>query len=280
LANILAYSNLLGPQGYFANYFQGKKMQNYKLFENYKQAILSFSDVNRREDFLIKELKDQRIYYAPFDYVNPKAKISIVGITPGKTQMGNMIFEAKRLLQAGLPDAEVIKKCKAVGSFSGSMRNNLVEMMDHVGIANFLKIETTAELFGDRQDLANLTSCIRYPTFQIKNGKEVDFNSTIKAGSDLFKFAAPFSIEEIEQAPQALILPLGPKVSAYFQKILKGTSFENRLLPELPHPSGANNERIAYFLGKKNKEDLSPKVNPEKLDAIKQEFRDVLTRLS
>lgn len=255
-------------------------MQNYKLFENYKQAILNFSDVNRREDFLITELKDQRIYYAPFDYVNPKARIFIVGITPGKTQMGNMIFEAKRLLQSGLPDAEVIKQCKAVGSFSGSMRNNLVEMMDHVGIANFLKIETTAELFGDRQDLANLTSCIRYPTFQIKNGKEVDFNSTIKAGSDLFKFAAPFSIEEIEQAPQALILPLGPKVSAYFQKILKGTSFENRLLPELPHPSGANNERIAYFLGKKNKEDLSPKVNPEKLDAIKQEFRDVLTRLS
>lgn len=255
-------------------------MQTYKLFENYKQAILNFSDVNQRTDFLITELKEQRIYYAPFDYVNPKAKIFIVGITPGRTQMGNMLLEAKRLLLEGLPDAEVIKECKAVGSFSGAMRNSLVEMMDHVGLADFLKIETTAELFGDHKDLANLTSCIRYPTFQIRNGKEVDFNSTIRAKSDLYEFASPLSIEEIKQAPQALILPLGPKVSAYFQKILKGSEFENRLLPELPHPSGANNERIAYFLGKKKKEDLSEKVNPEKLDSIKQEFKDILTRLS
>lgn len=52
------------------------------------------------------------------------------------------------------------------------MRKNLVELMDEAGIAEFLDIETTAQLFSDKQDLVNLTSCIRYPTFAVKTGKE------------------------------------------------------------------------------------------------------------
>lgn len=38
-----------------------------------------------------------------------------------------------------------------------------------------------------------------------------------------------------------------------------------RVLSGLPHPSGANAERIAFFLGRKHREDLSTKVDPEKL---------------
>jgi hypothetical protein len=41
------------------------------------------------------------------------------------------------------------------------------------------------------------------------------------------------------------------------------------VLNGLPHPSGANAERIAYFLGKKAKESLSVKTNPATLDSAK-----------
>ena len=37
--------------------------------------------------FLIEKHKNIEIYYAPFDYINSKAKIMIVGITPGLQQM-------------------------------------------------------------------------------------------------------------------------------------------------------------------------------------------------
>lgn len=104
--------------------------------------------------------------------MNPKARLFIVGITPGEVQMNNMLAEAARLIHQGLSDDEVLRRCKAVGSFSGPMRKNLVELMDEAGIAEFLDIETTAQLFSDKQDLVNLTSCIRYPTFAVKTGKE------------------------------------------------------------------------------------------------------------
>ncbi len=39
------------------------------------------------DDFLLNKEGNLEIYYAPFDYINSKAKIVIVGITPGLQQM-------------------------------------------------------------------------------------------------------------------------------------------------------------------------------------------------
>lgn len=166
-----------------------------------------------------------------------------------------------------------------MGSFSGLMRKNLVELMDEAGIAEFLDVETTAQLFSNKQELVNLTSCIRYPTFAVKNGKESNFNAEIKQGTELFEFASTLTLEELSKVPNAVLLPLGPKVQHYLEKVVKGTQFENRLLPELPHPSGANAERIAYFLGRKNKETLSSRTNPEKLDNSKKNIKKILRSL-
>lgn len=254
-------------------------MKNRSLFAKYRSVISSFGDVKDRNSLLLKDFEEERIYYAPFDYINPKARLFIVGITPGEVQMNNMLAEAARLIHLKVSDEEVLKRCKAVGSFSGPMRKNLVELMDEAGIAEFLGIETTAQLFSDKQDLVNLTSCIRYPTFAVKNGKETNFNSEIKQGTELFNFAAPLTLEELNKAPNAVLLPLGPKVRHYLEKVVKGTNFENRLLPELPHPSGANAERIAYFLGRKSKETLSSRTNPEKLDKSKENMKKILRSL-
>ncbi len=252
-------------------------MQHTNLFPKFRSEVSSFCDVKRRSNLLIKDCGDQRIYYAPFDYVNPEAKLFIVGITPGEVQMSNMLKEARRLVSCGYSDAEVVKKCKTVGSFSGPMRKNLVEMMDHIGLARYLGIQTTDMLFNSHSELANLTSCVRYPTFTVKNGIESNFNAEIKPKSELYRFAAPLTLEEIEQAPRALLLPLGPKVGNYLRNVLKGTAYEKNLLPELPHPSGANAERIAYFLDRKNRSELSIKTNPDKIDESKSEFRRILS---
>ena len=135
-------------------------MKTKTLFATYGSVIASFKDVKDRQNLLLEDFGEERIYYAPFDYVNPKARLFIVGITPGEVQMNNMLVEAARLIHQGFSDEDVLKRCKAVGSFSGPMRKNLVELMDEAGIAEFLDIKTTAQLFSDKQDLVKISDAM------------------------------------------------------------------------------------------------------------------------
>jgi hypothetical protein len=75
---------------------------------------------------------------------------------------------------------------------------------------------------------------------------------------------------EIDQLPDALYIPLGDKVAEVLQHFVgKGRLESSQVLNGLPHPSGANAERIAYFLGNKRAEDCSSKTNPAKIDFTK-----------
>jgi len=47
----------------------------------------------------------------------------------------------------------------------------------------------------------------------------------------------------------------------------------------LPHPSGANAERIAYFIGGKPRARLSVKVDPDKLDAAREQALRAIAKL-
>jgi len=55
-----------------------------------------------------------KIYYAPFEYINPSARIVLVGITPGPTQMVNANNEARRVLFAGGKYAEAVRQQRAL----------------------------------------------------------------------------------------------------------------------------------------------------------------------
>lgn len=226
-------------------------MKNHSLFEKYRSVIVSFRDVKDRKDLLLEDSGEERIYYAPFDYVNPEARLFIVGITPGEIQMNNMLVEAARLIHQGLSDDEVLRRCKAVGSFSGPMRKNLVELMDEAGIAEFLDVETTAQLFSNKQELVNLTSCIRYPTFAVKNGKESNFNAEIKQGTELFEFASTLTLEELSKAPNAVLLPLRTKSSALFRKGRERHAVRESSFAGTPSSLRCKRRKNRLFLGQK-----------------------------
>ena len=57
----------------------------------YLKQIKSLKKISKQNiinnKFLINSDGKIKIYYAPFDYINTKAKIMIVGITPGFQQM-------------------------------------------------------------------------------------------------------------------------------------------------------------------------------------------------
>lgn len=81
--------------------------------------------------------------------------------------------------------------------------------------------------------------------------------------------------EDVKALPKAVLIPLGDKVAVALRFLAdQGCLDHDRILDGLPHPSSANAERIAYFLGKKSLSALSVKVNSAKLDLA----RDLLTR--
>ena len=63
-----------------------------------------------------------KIYYAPHnEIINNKAKVFIVGITPGWTQTSIAYKTAQTGLLAGLESNQIKLQCKKNSRFAGSM---------------------------------------------------------------------------------------------------------------------------------------------------------------
>lgn len=205
------------------------------------------------------------IYYAPFDHVTTTARVVLVGITPGRVQAVAALDTARRALRAGRSHQDVMAIAKTTASFAGPMRRNLVDLLDHVGVANRLGIESTAALWSGHDHLVHFTSALRYPVFeQGKNfaGSGIGTSRLLSGEVDRW-FAA-----ECRAFPDALFVPLGPAALWACQRQVAASGLRpTQVLEGLPHPSGANAERIAYFLGRKPRHLLSAKTRPESLDA-------------
>jgi hypothetical protein len=187
------------------------------------------------------------IYFAPFDWVNREAKIMLVGITPGHHQATEALKEARRCLDAGLPNEEALRCADAVGSFSGPMRTNLVTMLDGIGIGEALEIETTARLFDTHHHLAAHASAIDYPVF-LNNENYGGTNPSLVGHNVLSSLVRACLGARVAMAPDALIVPLG-KAAQDAVKMLadQGLLDRRRCLLGFPHPSGANGWRTRQY---------------------------------
>lgn len=208
------------------------------------------------------------VCYAPFEHINPAARVVIVGITPGKTQMLNAIKEARRQLDKGATPAEALKAAKQTGAFSGAMRPNLVGLLDGIGLNRWLNIASCDALFGSSSHLVQTASVLRNPVFV--GGENYNGTPNMTKHPLLQQQLLTLFGEDVKALPDAVFIPLGDTVAEALHFLSdKGLLDRDRILDGLPHPSGANAERIAYFLGKKEKGALSAKTNPEKLDKAK-----------
>src|SRR2546425_1805387 len=116
-------------------------------------------------EFRLHEEGRIQIYYAPFDYVNENARVVLVGITPGWTQMEIAYRFARRaLLEHALP-VDVCRRAKEQASFAGSMRRNLISMLDDLDLQKFLDVPSCESLFSEYGSLTHTTSVVRYPVF-------------------------------------------------------------------------------------------------------------------
>jgi hypothetical protein len=224
------------------------------LFEVFAPSIRALPDRQRltKDDLLTDEFRlhqDERltVYYAPFDYVNESAKVALVGITPGWTQMEIAYRSARRDLRDGLGPNEVCRRAKQGASFAGSMRSNLVSMLDALGLPAHLGIESTESLFAEHHPLLHTTSAIRYPVF-VKGRNYTGHSPKLLKTEVLRHFVENVLVRELRLVRDAIVIPLGRSVSEVLVHLAdKGQRDRGRCLLGFPHPSGANRHRAREF---------------------------------
>lgn len=218
------------------------------------------------------------MHYAPFDWVNTDARVVIVGITPGVQQAVNALREYRQQLVNGADRDEALRAAKSTGSFSGPMRNNLVSLLDYARVNEWLGIGTCASLFGPHQHLVHTTSLLNYPV--LVNGANYSGTPDMMRTACLRDVVESCFVPAIRRLNNPLLIPLGPKVENVLGILEKRGLLESaNVLPGIPHPSGANAERIAYMLRKKSAEACSVKTNTNKIDLARDRIHQVMGSL-
>ncbi|MHC1999584.1 hypothetical protein ACYQR9_03990 [Methylobacterium sp. CM6241] len=201
------------------------------------------------------------------------------GGSQGKTlDVAYALVAPRRSLQNGSTETEVEEDVKVFGSFSGPMRMNLVAMLDSIGLNRSLGIATAGSLWAGNAHRVHFTSIPRYPVF-VDGANYAGAPSTI-ATQLLRTHLMKWFGEEMRALPNPVFVPLGPVASEAIEMVAAQVKLDRRqVLAGLPNPSGANAERIASFLGRKRRQELSSKVNPEKLLAARASLTDKVFRL-
>ncbi len=238
------------------------------LFTRFTSAIRDFDGAPDAPALQLAVSGPLASYYAPFDAFNPQARVVLVGITPGRTQAVNALAEARKQLANGASNEEALHQAKRVGAFSGAMRTNLTGLLDHIGLQRWLGVASCDELFGNASHLLQSASVLQFPVFV--NGENYNGTPDPITTPLLRELVLEHFVPMACALPAAVFVPLGPVPTRVLQWVVsQGYLSERRMLLGLPHPSGANAERIKYFLGKKNAVNLSAKTDPSKLDAAR-----------
>ncbi|MCJ7825426.1 MAG: hypothetical protein MUP44_11035 [Anaerolineales bacterium] len=220
------------------------------MIEKFASVLCSSNPPVVRDPRLLMDASgDVKIYYTPFEYINLGAKIVLVGITPGPTQMVNGNNEARRALLAGKSYAETIQAAKSVGAFSGEpMRSNLINQLNHWGFHKWLGLSDSADLFSTSLHLMQTTSLLRYPVFV----RDDDYRGTPNMARHplLRRYLLDNFAAEVGELKDAVFVGLGPKVQKVLDHLIQdGILKPDRVIGGMLHPSGNCTYRIKYLVG-------------------------------
>lgn len=259
------------------------------LIDNFSSRIPLIEAINTADPYADPQIKDALAYkrdgplevmYSPFDHIARHAKLVIVGITPGRVQAVNALVAARTQLKSGRSAEEALRAAKLTASFSGAgTRNNLVRMMDEIGLNRHFGIRSTDELFTAKGEQVHFTSTLRYPVFV--NGENYNGTPDMLRTPLLREMIETYLAEEARVLRDAVWLPLGPKPAMGLQHLAKlGLLKPEQILNGMPHPSGANAERIAAFLDTKPVHQLSTKTNASQIATAKAALISKINTLS
>lgn len=255
------------------------------LFPDYADAIrkLDLASIDGPgaipESFLLGRDGRFTMHYIPFEHVNPEARVVIVGIAPGFVQWKVAMQEAQRQLASNAPQAQVLRAARLSGAFSGAIRPNFVALLDAIGMQRWLGIASCATLFGQDAQLVQISAILRHPVFV--DGKNYSGTPGMARLPFLREAVLRYFAHEAAQLPDALYIPMGGSVAEGLDWLAReGVIRRDRILHGLPHPSGANAERVAYFLGRKDRAALSSRTNARQIDAARATLLAQMAALS
>ena len=236
------------------------------LFERFKPALGSSST---ESTYILGQEKGYVVHYVPFDYVCAKARLVLVGITPGPKQMKCSRAVAQRLLSSPAADldilAEITRSCAFVG-----MRDRINEMMDHFGIPRCIGVTSASLLWSS--SLAHFYPTSILPNAVFKSGKYFSgpFSAVLDTPLLRNQFEDVFipSIRNLNK--QVLYVGMGPVVDEALRWCASnGVITDRQILGYFPHASGISGSQFAYFLRKKRLSDLKPR------DPVRHRARDL-----
>lgn len=179
------------------------------------------------------------VWFAPMGSTNRHAKIAIFGITPGWTQM-----KAAYAHKITKKDGGNSKGKGTNIAFAGSMRTNLVLMLDEIGLPEGFDITSSSELF--TSNLLHASSVLKYPVFKNKRNYSGSGPSPLKHDY-LKEMIDTILVDELKLLSKCLIVPLGKSANEVMRYVREHINPSCCLLDGFPHPSGANVGRVEQF---------------------------------
>jgi hypothetical protein len=199
------------------------------------------------DSFRLYRDTELEMFYAPFETINRDARIAIVGITPVFQQMEIAIRFARASLVSGHTNSEACIEAKVHASFAGTMRVNLLAMLNGIGLHEALGISDCGRLFDSFQFQLHTTSAIRYPVF-VRGENYTGHTPRPLRHSVLHEMVFSVLAPELASVPDALIVPLGKAVEECLSALISsGLLSPDRCLFGFPHPSGGNGHRKRLF---------------------------------
>lgn len=206
--------------------------------EDIRRAINADGPAALRDDALgILRDGDYSAFFAPFDWINDKADIVIIGVTPGKQQALEALLSFRAALAAGASIDEAAARAKSAASFKGGMRTLGARLMDHFALHRLFGLATMLDLFGSAAHRAHYTSVLRYPV--LKKFGNYAGDSRIASRPFMRRMIDETLAEELAMLPKAWLVPFGPNAMRALEHLAQaGRINESRILGGILHPGG------------------------------------------
>jgi hypothetical protein len=213
----------------------------------------------RAPETLLAASPPYELFYIPFEHVSPAARLVLVGITPGPTQLELAYTEAQRLIREGASDEEISAGAKRKAGFGGPLRANLLRMLRRFRFAELLGIRDEEELWAGSADVLHATSVVPHAAFKAGKMFAGSFGEVLGAGILKQSFERDFVSSLSDLHPEARFVALGRTPNeALSWCVREGHLRPHQVLGALAHPSGSAGSQIDVYLGDKTLSDLSP----------------------
>jgi len=219
----------------------------------YADALMGLPADLREDDVLdvdaLRVFRDDVIdvLYAPFEHLNPLARVVIVGLAPGRFQVHRSWMVARELLLAGRAHDDVLRIAKSTASFAGPTRTNLIAMLDELGLADALGLKSTSSLYDVDAPLLMSTALVPLGVF-VHGSNWTGHAPKVRQHPWLQASSTTLLTDTVRLLPDALFIPTGTAVEVELQRrVDEGLLSAQQVVSGFPHPSGANGHRRRMF---------------------------------